>query len=392
MITKKKEAIGAVLAVFLVLAVSLPLQGVDTSEIETVRHKSVLEEADRQIIDKFVAEAVNELVKTKDFTTVSKLRRDILLASHSDQVQYAEQFSVSAYKHISEALKAADELTPQENRFRVLMNLLILVDGLEDLRLADLAIEKLNDESAAVRYWAVHALTNSGIKAQFNSTVGSAGSPQGGSISQTGKRIIEALRKAVEKSEPEAMELMARFAAEINVAEGEDLLLDVADARIKRYTEWTARKPLLDATILELLCKRMISGEAGPKAGRRFGQLYSYVMQKYISGISEENFLSPEQKQQMESVLIETEQSCVQQLLDMPQSIIRRAVSNGDYRAIQGEHNRLLGEEGRAGVLALKFNFDYGRNPDGSGRTAPLALPEPPAGFLQQKPAPAEQL
>lgn len=383
MITKKKEAIDAVLAVFLVLAVSLPLQGVDTSEIETVRHKSVLEEADRQIIDEFLAGAVNELVKTRDFTTVSKIRRDIL-ASRSDQVQYAEQFSVSAHKHISEGLKAADELTPKENRFRVVLNLLILVDALEDLRLTDLAIEKLNDESAAVRYWAVHALTNSGIKAQLNST--------GGSISQTAKRIIEVLRKAVEKSEPEAVELMARFAAEINVAEGEDLLLDVADARIKRYAEWTARKPLLDATILELLCKRMISGEAGPKAGRRFGQLYSYVMQKYISDISKENFLSPEQRQQMESVLIETEQSSVQQLLGMPQSIIRRAVSNGDYRAIQGEHNRLLGEEGRAGVLALKFNFDYGRNPDGSGRTAPLALPEPPAGFLQQKLAPAEQL
>ena len=68
----------------------------------------------------------------------------------------------------------------------------------------------------------------------------------------------------------------------------------------------------------------------------------------------------------------------IQQLLDTPQSTIRKAVSNGDYKALQDEHNRLLGEEGRAGVLALKFNFDYGRNPDGSGRTAPLVLPSRP--------------
>jgi hypothetical protein len=366
MTMKDKWTIGAVLAACLVLAMNLPLQGVDTRQIEDVRNKAVLEEEDRQIIDGFIAEAVNELVKTKDFTSVSRIRRDIL-ASRSSQVQYAEQFSVSAYKHISEGLKAADELTPKENRFRVVLNLLILVDGLEDLRLADLAIERLNDESAVVRYWAVHALTNSSIKEQLNAT--------GESGSQMVKRIIEGLRKIVEKSEPEAMERMARFAAEIGVAEGEELLLEIADVRIKGYAEWTEREPLLDATILELLCKKMIPGEAEPKVGRRFGQLYSYVIQRYIRGVSEKNFLSPEQKQQLESVLIETEQSCIQRLLDVPQSTIRKAVSSDDCKALWDEHNRLLGEEGRAGVLASKFNFDYGRNPDGSGRTAPLVLP-----------------
>jgi hypothetical protein len=366
---RDKWAIGVALAACLVLAINLPLRGIDTREIEGVRNKSVLEEEDRQIIDKFVAGAVNELVKMRDFTSVSKLRRDIL-ASRSSQVQYAEQFSVSAYKHISEGLKTADGLIPEESRFRVVLNLLILVDGLEDLRLVDLAIERLSDKSAAVRYWAVHALTNSGIKERLNST--------GESNSQTARKIIEELRKVVEKSEPEAMELMARFAAEINVAEGEDLLLEVADARIKGYAEWTAKQPLLDETLLELLCKRMISGEAGPKLGRRFGQLYSYVMQQYIKGTGGESFLSTEQKQQMESVLIGTEQTCIQQLFDTPQSTIRKAVGDGDYGALWDEHNRLLGEEGRAGVLALKFNFDYGRNPDGSGRTAPLILPSRP--------------
>ena len=377
MTMRNKWAIGVALGTCLVLAMNLSLQGVDTREIEDVRTKSVLEEEDRQIIDKFVADVVNELVKTKDFTSVSKIRRDIL-ASRSNQVQYAEQFSVSTYRHISEALKAADELTPKENRFRVVLNLLILVDGLEDLRLVDLAIERLNDESAAVRYWAVHALTNSVIKERLNSTAGSAGSPQGESGLQTARRIVEELRKIVGKSEPESMELMAKFAAEINTVEGEELLLDIADERIRRYAEWTVRDPLLDTTILELLSKRMISADAGPKVGRRFGQLYSYVMQKYIRGVSEEDFLSSEQRQQMESVLIETEQSCIQQLLDIPQSTIRKAVGNGDYKALQEEHNRLLGEEGRAGVLVLKFNFDYGRNPDGSGRTSPLILPSRP--------------
>lgn len=104
----------------------------------------------------------------------------------------------------------------------------------------------------------------------------------------------------------------------------------------------------------------------------------SYVMQKYIRDISGEGFLSDGQKEQLASVLFEVEQSCIRQLFDMPQSTIRRAVSKGDSRALLQEHNRLLGEEGRAGALALKFNFDYGRKPDGSRRTAPLTLPTRP--------------
>ena len=45
-----------------------------------------------------------------------------------------------------------------------------LVDGLENLRLVDLAMNKLNDENEVVRYWAVHSITNPGITKQLNST------------------------------------------------------------------------------------------------------------------------------------------------------------------------------------------------------------------------------
>lgn len=369
MIAKNKWAIGVVLAAFLVLAMNSPLQGVDTREINRVRNKSMLDDEDRQIIDRFVAEAVDELVKTRDFTSVSRLRRDIL-ASRGSQVQYAEQFSVSAHKHISEGLKAADELTAEEHRFKVVVNLLILVDGLEDLRLVDLAIERLNDKSPAVRYWAVHALTNTGIKEQLNST--------DAADLRLARKIAEELKKLIEKSEPEVMELMAKFAAEIKIAEGKELLLAIADVRIRRYADWTVRYPLLDAIILELLCEKMTSAGAEPGVARRFGQLCSYVMQKYIRDISGEGFLSDGQKEQLASVLFEVEQSCIRQLFDMPQSTIRRAVGKGDYRALLHEHNRLFGEEGRAGALALKFNFDYGRKADGSRRTAPLTLPTRP--------------
>ena len=162
-----KYAIFAVLAAFLFLAVSSVYAAVNTREVDKVRSKAVLDSGDLQIIDSFVAEAVRELVKTNDFTSIAKVRTVILSRSSSSknsaQAQYAEQFSESAYKYISSSLKQASRLTPEEHKLKVMVNLLILVDGLEDLRLADLAIELLNDDNTVVRYWAVHSITNSGI-------------------------------------------------------------------------------------------------------------------------------------------------------------------------------------------------------------------------------------
>jgi len=132
---------------------------------------------------------------------------------------------------------------------------------------------------------------------------------------------------------------------------------------------------LLDATILELLYSKMTPVEISePAIARRFGQLYSYVMQRYVKG---QNYLSDGERQQLASVLVETEDKCIGKLL-IPQSVIRRAIEDDDYSALLLEHSRLLGDETRAGQLALKLNFDYGKTSDGGKRTAPLALPEPP--------------
>ena len=112
---------------------------------------------------------------------------------------------------------------------------------------------------------------------------------------------------------------------------------------------------------------------------RRFGQLYSYVFQRYIKG---RDVLSDTQKNQLASVLVETEISCISKRLKVTQSVVKNAVEQGDYTALLQEHSRLLGDETKAGQLPLKLNFDYGKGPDGSRRIAPLALPEPPKELI----------
>ena len=108
--------------------------------------------------------------------------------------------------------------------------------------------------------------------------------------------------------------------------------------------------------------------------GRRFGQLYSYAIQRYIANIKGGNFLSPVEKDQLATVLVETEKSFISKFSGIQQTTIKRAVETDDYVALWAEHNRLLGDESKAGELPEKLKFDYGDK-----RIYPLILPERPA-------------
>lgn len=383
---KIKWVILAVLAGFLVLLMNLNSVAVNTRDIDRVLKKEVLDSQDLTVIDNFVSEAVRELVKTRDFTSIAKLRT-VILSRQSTQGQYAQQFSESAYKHISAGFTLAQALKPEERKTRVVVNLLILIDGLQDLRLSDLAIAMLKHNNMIVRYWAVHCRTNPGIIKQLNSA--------DTSNSRAAEVIAEELKELLESSSPEIVALIAKFAADVKIPQGEDLLVQIADMRIKRYTDWTVKYELMDSAILKLLDSKIPLPSAGPTGplpatsgkarplpqgrgksaiARRFGQLYSCAIQRYVKG---QAFLSDTQKHQLVSVLVETEEKCIGRLLGRPQTTIRRAIERENLPALLQEHNRLLGDETRAGELASRLNFNYGTSSSGS-RNAPTPLPEPP--------------
>jgi len=369
---KSKWVIFAALVVFLVLVVYPDSGAVSTREIDTVRNKGVLDSSDMQIIDDFVGEAVRELVRTRDFTSIAQTRSVILARSSSKkssaQAQYTEQFSESAHKYISSGFEQAKQFEPEDRKFKTTLNLLILVDGLEDVRLANLALGFLRDKNTVIRYWAIHSVTTPGFTENLNSTIAAN--------SQLARRIVEQLQGLVERSGPDMLAFAAEFAVEVNITQGEDLLVRIADKRIKKYADWTVNYELFDGAVLRLLHKKISSGALNRAAvARRFGQLYSYVIQRYVKG---RDFLSPTRKHQLASVLIETEKSCISKLLGVPQTVIKRSVERDDYTRLLLEHSKLLGDTTRAGLLPMKLNYDYGKNADGTGRTAPLTLPEPP--------------
>ena len=367
---KVKYCILALFSAFLILSFHSNCESaIDTSGIDKVLEKGVLDGDDLAVIDKFVAESVIELIKSKDFTEVS-LIRDVILSRRSEQGQFAQQFSESALKHISSGLEQVDGFTDEDRRFRITVNLFILIDHLESPKLAGLALGRVNDNNKVIQYWAIHSVTNPGLAEKLKSR------------SENLKLVRDITVKLTELAEsvgPENLALMSEFAGLLDLQQGEQLLLKIADVRIKGYAQWQVEDELLDAKILQLLYNKIASpGGDKAKLGRRFAQLYSYVMQKYIKDINGGNFLSTEEKNRLASVLIETEKSCISALF-VPQATIRNGVIYGDVTSLLLEHSRLLGDETGPGLLGRKLKFDYGKDETGRIRTGPIVLAEKPA-------------
>jgi uncharacterized membrane protein len=352
----------------LLLSFLTPANALDTRGIEAARGKKVLENTDLKTIESFVAAGVGEIINATDFSAISNIRSLIIANSTSNesgQVQFAQQFSDSAKKYIAGGLEKAEGLYPPERRFRVTINLLMLADGLADPHLAEVAFKYVDDKKAAISYWAVHCVTSPEITAKLNSA----------KDSEEARGIARRLETTAATASPQTLGLIASFACSIKIPDGFDLLLKVADRRIASYADWSVENELMDASILQGLYEKIASSDPGKnEAAKRFGQLYSYVCERYIKG---ENWLGDTQKTQLISVMVETEKNCLVKLTGKQSYGIKKAIEASDNNALQQERDNLLGDATKPGTLFADLNLDYGKDPDGSPLKSPKALQVP---------------
>jgi hypothetical protein len=354
------------LATLFILSVhDLSYAEVDTRPIEAVRAKTVLEAGDLQVIDEFIAAAVKDIVRTKDFSQASKARA-VIIGKKGTQPQYAQQFSDSCRRHIAAGLEQAAANLPEDRKFRVTLNLLILADGLQDPSLAELGLAYLGNPNTALEYWAVRLVTDTATCEKIKQ----GNWPIGG-------QIIGRLQKSIRGSSSEVLlGMVAEFAAKLGTPEGRTLLTEVADLRITQHASGQVEDGQVDTTILKLLAAKFTStndSKAGPLASR-FSQLFSYVIQRLAKANPP---LDDTQRQRWISVIVEVEEKCLAPVLDNYQMPLRKAIEKSDMTALLIEHDNLLGSSTLPGQWVTKWQFDYGTGPDGKARTWPKELPAP---------------
>ncbi len=337
-----------------------------TTAIEQVRTKTSLSAGDQTIIDNFLADAVRDILNTTDFASVAQIRSSVLSMSRSQSTPYVQQFIESTRKHVSSGMSQAASL-PADRRDIVRMNLLILIDTLEDVRLLDLPLKMLGDRNTIVRYWAVRCLTSDTILKALSSTANT----------QLAQSIAEEMTRYVNQANADTLRLMTNFAGRIPGPQALNLLTKIADTRIARYESWKVQHELLDATILKYLGVRLATAPPQSKSGlaMRFSQLYSDVFLRYLKG---KGAIALKSREQLAAVLIEVEDKSLKTLLGGQTQAIRRAIEAESDNDLLQEYVRLFGNDTQIGLLAQKFSFEYTRQGQPNRKT-PYPLPNPPA-------------
>jgi len=346
---------------------------VDTRAIDTVRDKEILNDVDFQVIDAFVGDSLFELVETIDLSSLAEIRKTLVSRSRSNkpsaQVQYSQRFYEAVEKYIPLAFEKAALVNNPQKKFLLVLNLLILTDQLQDVDLLPQVLNYISADNMAIRYWAVHCIANEQVLKKLNA-------PENKELLG---QIIDRLDKIINDSSYEVIEQVANITAGLNLPAAEQLLLRLADARIKHYEDWTVDNELADIPVLQALTTKL-TGQATPDPllARRFAQLYSYLLQRYIKVATSRNTSAVPDKASLITALVEVEKKCLTELLEKPQSAIKSAIERGDITRLKAIHDKLLGTATQAGELMLKLGLDYGQNADGTKRTAPRLLPDPP--------------
>jgi hypothetical protein len=178
--------------------------------------------------------------------------------------------------------------------------------------------------------------------------------------------------------EPEIQFLVSDFADKLGGNNGGGLLTAISQVRLKAYENWTVEYALADAKVLKCLGRaidRADTAEGRSSLSRSFAQLYSYVIQRYISGYE---ILEKSDKSQLASVIVDVEQGSIGKLLGARQSAMQTAIEKKRLSALQTEHDFLFGSATRKGSLPEKLNFNYGTDSLGKSINSPKRLSEPP--------------
>jgi len=362
-----------------VVSSSSPVFSADSSSIDKVLKSAIssggaIGPSDSRVIESYISRSLEDMIDAVDFSEIASIRREVGLRSiEKKPSRYSLAFSSAIENSIDPFMASVERIDSQQRKTQLVINLMILVAEAESMELADFSISMLDHENVAVRYWAVKALGSEGIANQLKVDVTGD--------KDLARRIIAAFESKVNpKTTVELLDLMVKFADQMQTAEAVSLINRIADVRIKAYADWTVKYESMEANLLDALAnniKAMTSGDGkkpGP-CGKRFAQLYSYMIQRYILGYERFDI---DHRKKLATIIGDVEVKSLSKLIGNHNSI-KQVISGNSERFLEklsSEHDKLLGSEKNAGKLCYEMRFDYGTTA-GKPVTAPKKLVAP---------------
>ncbi|OQY06170.1 MAG: hypothetical protein B6I25_04435 [Planctomycetales bacterium 4572_13] len=341
-----------------------------TTEIETLRShvqdsRTELTVSEQGVISKFWRASLDQMLLTDSSRECVEIRKQLAEEKGSEYLShYAATYIAEAKNAIETAFVDAQRIEGIEQRQMLERNLMILTAELKSPGLSSLALQRLDAEDAVTRYWAFKAVTSPAVIEQLTSDITGD--------EKTTEAILSGFKKHISvEPQAEIQKRVVRFCMAFDDPLARDILVLIADRRIKAYRDWTVSDEMLDITVLTALGNvAMLRQEPADKTlfGRKFAELYALIIQRYLKG---KDALSKDQRTRLLTVIAEVDQTALGKTMGIKTGIFtslkRRA-------GMEREYEVLFGDRMRSGLLAEKFKFDYGKDASGKPVTAPPEL------------------
>jgi len=347
-----------------------------TTEIETLRLRvqdssAELTASEKGVISKFWSTALDQMMLSDSSRDCVETRRQLAGQKGIEYLShYATTYVAEAKSAIETAFSDAQRMENPQQRQMIERNLMILTGELKSPDLASLALQRLDAEDDVTRYWAFKAVTDSSVIEQLTSDVTGD--------EKTTEAILTGFKtRASIETQAEIQKMVIRFCMAIDDPLARDILLLIAESRIKVYRDWTVSDAILDTSLLTALGNvAMLRQDPDKKVfGCKFAELYATTIQRYLKG---KDALSKEEVGQLLTVIAEVDQTVLGKTMGIKTGILPALKSK---RGLEREYETLFGDRMRSGLLAEKFKFDYGKDDSGKPITAPQEL-----GPMPEKP------
>lgn len=364
------------ISTFLVLFMVVPLYAATVSDIEEIRlrtegNRTELQASDRSAIEEFWETSLDTMQLSDTAQDIIDIRRRLEQQMGAEPLSfYSSAYDAAAKRSLQTAFTNVARMDDAAKRALLEENLMVLTAQLKTPALADIALGKINDKNPVVRYWAVKAVTNSGVIQSLSAEITRD--------EATEEKILDALKERIGFEQQVEIETMIiNFAAAMDHPVARDILLTVADKRIEAYKSWIIDKGEMDSRLLIAMGNVvLISPDADVKRAfaQKFAELYALVFQAYMKGA---DLLPDAQLEQVISVILEVDKEVLAKMLNVPQTGILRDLQR--KVGLDRDYETIFGDRLRAGDLGNLYKFSYGKDASGKAITEPPAIGEIPA-------------
>lgn len=363
------------ISILLVLLMMTPLFAVRLEDIEEIRRRTEasgaeLDSTDRSLIEEYWETALNTMLLAGSAEDIVIIRRHLEEQLGTQPLSfYTSAYIAAAKRHLETAFSNVTRIGDAQKQELLEQNLMVLTAQMKSPALADIALAKIDAKNPVVRYWAVKAVTNSGVIQLLSSEITRD--------EETQTKILNALKERIGlEQQVEIQTMMINFAAAMNHPVAREMLLTIADRRIEAYKNWSIENGPMDSRLLIAMGNlTLMSTDAEVKRdfAHKFAQLYALVFQAYMKG---ESFLPPQQLEQVIGVILEVDRTILPKLLNVSQTGVLRAIQR--KAGLDREYETIFGDRSRAGDLGTLYKFDYGKDAAGKAITEPPAIGQPP--------------